>query len=93
MTAQFFEKTWGNGPKISQKLGFLNWNKKMVINFHRICPIMKIFISCCIPEKLLCEKSYSSGIGQSALSQSDCRIFKSFFSLDQIDEIVLFLSC
>ena len=29
----FALKNWGNGPKIGQKLDFLNLNKKLVIDF------------------------------------------------------------
>ena len=46
---------------------------------------------------LLCfyiwEKSCSWHIGQNALSQSDCRIFKSTSSSDQIDEPFSFFAC
>ena len=39
-----------NGPKI----GFLNWKKNLVINFHRICSIMNMFIISCVPVQILC---------------------------------------
>ena len=38
------------------------------------------------------EKYFSWDIGQNALSQSDCRIFKSSISPEQIDETASFLS-
>ena len=48
---------------------------------------MKNCIICCVPEKsYIWEKFCSWDIGQSALSQSDCRIFKSTVSPEQIDE-------
>ena len=56
----------------------------MVINFHCIYSILKIFI-CCVPAQILWEKSCSWDIGQNPLSQSDCRI-----SPEQIDETVVF---
>ena len=39
------------------------------------------------------EKSCSWDIGENALSQSGCRIFKSFISSEQIDETASFLAC
>ena len=39
------------------------------------------------------EKSYSWDMGQNALTQSECRIFKSTISPEQIDEPVYFLAC
>ena len=39
----FFQKNWEKG----QKQGFLNLKKNLAINFHWICPIMKIYIICC----------------------------------------------
>ena len=39
------------------------------------------------------EKSCSWDIGQNALSQPDCRIFKSSISPEQIDETASFLAC
>ena len=39
------------------------------------------------------EKFCSWDIGQSTLSQSGCRIFKSSISSEQINETVLFLAC
>ena len=55
---------------------------------------MKIYIICCVPGQILYwEKSCSWDIGQNALSQSDCSIFKSIISPEQIDEIVVFFAC
>ena len=77
---EFFEKktfcckNWGNGPKIGFFEFFL---KKLVINFHWICSIIKIYIICCDPAQTrFWEKSCSWDIDQNALSQSDCRINK-----------------
>ena len=39
------------------------------------------------------EKSYFWDIGQEALSQRDCRIFKSTIFPEQIDESAAFLAC
>ena len=53
---------------------------------------MKIHIICCIPPQILYwERSCSWDIGQNALSQSDCIIFKSTISPEQVDETALFL--
>ena len=38
--------------KMSQKQGFLNLLKNMVINFYWICFIMKIYIICCVPGQI-----------------------------------------
>ena len=46
----FCPQNWGNGPKI----GFLNLKEKLVINFHRICSTMNMFIICCVPAQILC---------------------------------------
>ena len=53
---------------------------------------MKIYITCCASaESLYWEKSCSWDVGQNALSQSDCRIFKSTIFPEQIDEKPYFL--
>ena len=55
---------------------------------------MKIYIICSAPAQILYwEKSCSGDVGQNALSQSDCSIFKSIISPEQIDEIVVFFAC
>ena len=38
--------------KIGIFLGFLNILKNVVINFYRICSIMKIYIICCVPAQI-----------------------------------------
>ena len=38
--------------KIGQKEAFRNLLKNLVINFYRICSIMKIYIICCVPEQI-----------------------------------------
>ena len=79
---------------MGQKSGFLNLNKNLVINFLWICSIMKIYIICCVPAQILYwEKSCSWDIGQNHLSQSDCRIFESTISPEQIDETASFFAC
>ena len=53
---------------------------------------MKIYIICLFLYKYsIWEKSCSRDIGKNALSHSDCRIFKSIISLEQIDETASFL--
>ena len=44
----FSPQNWGNGPKI----GFLNLKKNLVINFLRICSIIKMFIIFCVPPQI-----------------------------------------
>ena len=38
--------------KLGQKYSFLNLLKILVINFHLICSITKIYIICCIPAQI-----------------------------------------
>ena len=55
---------------------------------------MKIYIVYCVPTQMLYrEKSCFRDMDQKALSQSDCRIFKSIISPEQIDKIALFFAC
>ena len=82
MTAWFFGKSFF-APKIGemgQKQGFLNLKKNLIIIFHWICSILKIFtISCVMHKFFFWERSCSWDIGQNALSQSNCRIFNKVF--------------
>ena len=94
ITTQFCGDTFfapRNG-EMGENLGVLNLMKNLVINFHSIYSILKIFI-CCVPAQILWEKSCSWDIGQNPLSQSDCRISKWTISPEQIDETVSFLAC
>ena len=51
---------------------------------------MKIYIICCVPVQI----SYlGKPLFINALSQSDCRIFKSTISPEQIDETASFFAC
>ena len=73
---------------------FLNLKKNLVINFQWICSIMKVFIICCVPQEMLyLGKMLFLGYRPNALSQSDCRIFKSTVSPEQIVETASFLAC
>ena len=55
---------------------------------------MKIYIICYVPaQALYWKKIFFYEIRQNALSQSDCRIFKSTISPKQIDETVSFFAC
>ena len=86
----FCSKIW----EMAQEQGFFNLKKSFVIDFHWICSIMEIYIIYFVPaEVLYWEKFCSWDICQSALSHSDCRIFKSTISSEQIDEIALFFAC
>ena len=80
----FCRKNWGNESNMAKKYSFLNLKKNLIINFHCIYFILKIFI-CCVRAQIYLGKSCSWDIGQNPLSQSDCRI-----SPEQIDETVVF---
>ena len=66
MTSRLFEKLFlplkfGKWVKIRSKIVlFLNLKKNLVINFHWICSVMKIFIICCVHTQII-------GYGQSGL--------------------------
>ena len=80
-----------NKPK---KIFFLNLKKNLVIDFLWICSIMKIYIICCVlAQNVYWEKSCSWDVGQSALKQSHCRIFKSTIYSEQIIETASFFAC
>ena len=55
----------------------------------------KIFFTiCCVLNKsYIREKFCSWDLGRNALNQSDCRIFKSIISPEQINETASFLAC
>ena len=66
---------------MGQNKGFLNLQTNLVINFHWICSIVKIYIICFVLAQILyLGKTCSWDIDQIYLSQSDCRIFKSTIS-------------
>ena len=69
------------------KIRFFNLKKKLVINFHWICSIIKMFIFCVPAQILYLGKSFSRDLGQNALSQSDCMIFKWTISPEQLEQI------
>ena len=48
----FWPQNWENGPKMGQKMGFLNILKNFVITFCWICSIMKIYIIYYLPEQI-----------------------------------------
>ena len=74
--------------KNGSKNGFLNFLKNLVINFYWICSIMKIYITWCVPAQIpYLRNCYSWDSGQNVLSQSDCRIFQSTISVEQISKI------
>ena len=75
----------------------MNWWNELIFlhastnvgNTKSICSIIKIYTICCVLAQILYwEKSCSRDVGQNALNQSDCKIFKSTISPEQIDEIV-----
>ena len=71
--ARFFLKNFF-APKI----------REMYQNCHWICSIMKIYIICCGPAQMLC----FGKILFLRYRQSDCRIFKSTISPEQMDQTV-----
>ena len=70
----FFAPKLGEMGQKWPKIGFFEFKEKCGHQFL-LYSILKIFI-CCVPAKILWEKSCSSDIGQNPLSQSDCRISK-----------------
>ena len=82
------------GKWAKRKRGFfLIFKKNSTINFPWICSIMKIYVICCVLVKSsVWENIYSSDIGQSVLSHSDCGIFKSSISSGQIDVTVSYFA-
>ena len=58
--------------------------------FLNLFYIMKIYIICCVPVQI---PYLGKLLFQNALSQSDCRIFKSTISPEQIDETASFFVC
>ena len=80
-----------NEPKMGQKLSFLILQRYFVVIFFWNCSKMNVYIICYVSIQIPClQKCYT---GQSALGQSDCRIFKSTISLEQNDKIVQFFAC
>ena len=51
---------------------------------------MKIYIAVFLHKSYIWKKPFFWDTGQNALSQSDCRIFKSTISLEQIDQTASF---
>ena len=74
--------------------GFLNLKKNLVISFHWICIAMIFYFVCCVLAQILyLEKVLFLRYRENALSQSDCRIFKSTIYPEQIDLTVSFFAC
>ena len=72
----------------------MNLLENLVINFFWICSLKKVHIICCIFALILyLRKSFSCDMGQNALGQSDCMIFKLTISPEQKDKKAWFLAC
>ena len=57
-----------------------------------MCFIVKIHIIYCVPVQIFCFVNFFfRNVSQNSLNHSDCRIFKSRISPEQIDEIASFL--
>ena len=54
---------------------------------------MEIYIPVFLHKSYIWKKPFFWDIGQNALSQSDCRVFKSTISLEQIDQTASFFAC
>ena len=80
-------------PKLrkGQKQGLLKILKIFVINFYWICSVVNMYIICYVPAQVPYLGKISWDMGQNVLSQSDCRIFLSTISPEQINEIAWFL--
>ena len=98
--AEFFEKKYFSSKygksmtKIGQKCVFLNLLQNLFIIFFRIRSIIKVYVIAYtilfvvrLLKSHIWEKPDSGDMGQNAVSQSDCRIFKSTISLEQNYEI------
>ena len=86
----FCPKNGENGPKIV----FLDLLENLIINFFWIWSIKKVHIICCILALIpYLGKTGSWDMGQNALSQSDCRIFKLTISPEHGDEKAWFFVC
>ena len=83
---QKIEKMVKNRPKI----GFLHLKNNLVINFHWICSMMKIYIIFCVPGQI----PYLGKIFflRYRTKCSKCTIFKSTISPEQIDETASFFA-
>ena len=86
---KFLPQKWGKWAK----QGFLNLLENLVINFFWIWSIKKVYINCCVLVQIQYLGSGSWNMGQNALGQSDCRIFKSTIFLEQNYEKAWFFEC
>ena len=78
-----------NGPKA----GFFNLLENWVINFFWIWSIKKFYNICCVlAQSHTWENCGSWDMGQNALDQSACSIFKLTMSLEQIDKKAWFFA-
>ena len=87
----FFIKNSSPKTQMYQKYAFLNLLKNLVVNFFWIWPTMKVYICYVITQSPYLGKVCFLRYGQNALGQSDCRVFKSTISLEQMNEISRFL--
>ena len=79
---------------LPQKLGKWVKNKVFFNNFQIICSIMNLYIIVWVPKQIpYLGNFFFSRLGQNALRQSDCRIFKLTISPEQIDETASFFAC
>ena len=87
--AGFFEKIFLPGQKWIFKIFWKNWS----LLFPEFDLWWKfILFAIFLHKSQIWEKSSSWDMGQSALGQSDCRIFNSNISVEQNDEIVIFFA-
>ena len=92
-TARFFGKfflpqtLW----KWAKNKVFLNLKKNLVINFHSICSVMKVYFITCVPAQILYLGKIFFLRYRTKWSQSDCRILQSSISPAQIDKTATFL--
>ena len=79
-----------NGPKIR----FLKLLQNLVIDIFWIWSIKKVYITCCLLVQIrYLKKAGSWDMGQNALGQLDCRIFKSTIFPGQNYEKAKFCAC
>ena len=91
----FAQKFWEMGKKIDQEYqGFFHFFFKLVINIHRICSIVKVYIICCVSAKILyLEKPCFWYEGQMLSAKQIAWFLNQLFLEKQIDEAASFFAC
>ena len=93
VTARFFGKTFF-APKVWEmdQKRFFGFKENFVIKFYWIFSIMKIFIVCCVPAQFIYLGKNLFVRYRPKCCQSDCEIFKSTISPEQMNKTVSFFA-